>query len=196
MRFQPLLTGLLFLTLLCPLGVMASTSPSEDISKTVDQLLVVLRNNTLDKAQRRQQLSNLIRDRFEFETMSQSTLGKHWKNATPQQQQRFMDLFSDLLEETYIGRIEAYTDETVIYGDEKIRSGKALVSTSISTKTVVIPIDYKLVETNKGWYVYDVVIEGVSLVRNFRSSYGTILDREGFDSLFAQMETKLTELRQ
>lgn len=196
MKLRYLLAILLLSTLLWPIGVSASTTPLQDISTTVDELLVVLRNNDLGKTERRVQLSNLIRARFEFETMSRSTLGKHWNKATPEQQEKFMALFSDLLEATYIGRIEAYTDETVIYGDEKIRSGKALVETQIQTKSVAIPIDYKLVETDKGWFVYDVVIEGVSLVRNFRSSYGTIVDRDGFDDLFAQMETKISELRQ
>jgi len=184
----------LMFVLAWPLPAGANT-PSADITGTVDQIMVVLRNHDLPKDQRREQLSSLIRNRFEFTVMSRSTLGKHWKKASAAQQQQFKALFSDLLEATYIGRIESYTDEKVIYGDEKIRGKKALVKTRIKTKTVEIPIDYKLVNKPEGWFVYDVVIEGVSLVRNFRSSYGTIVDREGFDVLFSKMQTKIAELQ-
>ncbi len=177
-----------------PLQASANT-PSADITGTVDQIMEVLRNHELPKDLRREQLSSLIRNRFEFTVMSRSTLGKHWKKASADQQRQFQTLFSDLLEATYIGRIESYTDEKVVYGDEKIRGKKALVKTRIKTKTVEIPIDYKLVNKPEGWFVYDVVIEGVSLVRNFRSSYGTIVDREGFDVLFSKMQTKIAELQ-
>jgi len=188
------ITLLLAFLLVCPLLASANT-PSEDISSTVDNILVVLRTPDLPNDQRRDKLSALIRQRFEFTVMSRSTLGKNWKKASDEQQREFMELFADLLEATYIGRIEAYTDEKVLYGEEKIRGKKALVKTRIKTETVEIPIDYKLVQRTDGWYVYDVVIEGVSLVRNFRSSYGHIVDREGFDGLFSKMQQKITELR-
>lgn len=194
MTFQRFCLFLLVILLACPLQASANT-PSQDISATVNNILVVLRNHDLTDEQRRKQLSDLIRDRFEFKVMSRSTLGRHWKKASSEQQQQFMTLFSDLLEATYIGRIEGYTDEEVVYGEEKIRKKKALVETRIKTKTVEIPIDYKLVQKDKGWFVYDVVIEGVSLVRNFRSSYGSIVEREGFEGLFGQMQTKIKELR-
>jgi len=184
----------LLISLAWPLTASANT-PKHDISGTVDNILVVLRNHELSAEQRREQLSNLIRQRFEFTVMSRSTLGKNWRKASTEQRQEFMKLFSDLLEATYIGRIESYTNEQVLYGEEKIRGKKALVKTLIKTKTVEIPIDYKLVRKENSWFVYDVVIEGVSLVRNFRSSYNSIIDREGFNGLFGKMRTKIAELR-
>ncbi|PNU20789.1 toluene tolerance protein [Geothermobacter hydrogeniphilus] len=187
------LLALLF-SLVWPVTAGAST-PKQDISGTVDNILVVLRNHELSAEQRREQLSNLIRQRFEFTVMSRSTLGKNWRKASTEQRQEFMKLFSDLLEATYLGRIESYTNEQVLYGEEKVRGKKALVKTLIKTKTVEIPIDYKLVRKENSWFVYDVVIEGVSLVRNFRSSYNSIVAREGFDGLFGKMRTKIAELR-
>ncbi|TYO98719.1 phospholipid transport system substrate-binding protein [Geothermobacter ehrlichii] len=188
-----ILTAVIALLLSAPTAM--ATTPKEDISATVNRILDVLRDKNLDRPQRRQTLTELIKGRFDFETMSRSTLGKNWRKATPEQRQRFMELFSALLEATYLGRIEAYTDETVAYGDEKIRGKKALVKTSIRSGNTDIPIHYKLVRKTDGWYVYDVVIEGVSLVRNFRGSYGHIIEREGFEKLFAKMEAKIAELK-
>jgi len=185
---------LLMMSLLLPLS--ASASALDDVKTTVEQVLVVLRNKELPVQQRRDQLSKLIRARFDFEIMSQSTLGRQWKKASPEEQANFIRLYSDLLEATYLGRIEAYTDEKVAFGEEKVRGDKALVETRIVTKSVEVPIDYKLVQRPEGWMVYDVVIEGVSLIRNFRSSYGEIVDREGFSGLFDKMEQKVAELRQ
>ncbi len=180
--------------LLCTPAAMANT-PKGDIAATVERILDVLRDKDLDKTQRRQTLTRLIKARFDFETMSRSTLGKNWRKASPEQRRKFIELFSSLLEATYLGRIEAYTNETVSYDEEKIRGKKALVKTSVHTRNTDIPIHYKLVRKTDGWYVYDVVIEGVSLVRNFRSSYGHIIQREGFDKLFARMEAKIAELQ-
>lgn len=176
-------------------GPAMAESPTQALSATVDQILALLRDQTLDKESKRRTLAATIEAGFDFDTMARSTLGRHWRKATPEQQKRFQQLFTDLLESTYLGRIEAYTNETVSYGAEKIRGNKALVETSVHSGNNDIPIHYKLVQKDGGWYVYDVVIEGVSLVRNFRSSYGAILDRKGFDELFARMEGKINELK-
>ncbi len=184
---------LLSLSLLA--GPVWAASPTQDISATVDKILALLRDQTMDKETKRQTLTATIEARFDFDTMARSTLGRHWRKATPEQRQRFQELFAKLLESTYLGRIEAYTNETVSYGEEKMRGNKALVETSVHSGNTDIPIHYKLVHKDDGWYVYDVVIEGVSLVRNFRSSYGAILDRKGFDQLFARMEEKIAELK-
>jgi phospholipid transport system substrate-binding protein len=157
-------------------------------------VLEVLKDNASPLQHRRDRVRELVRGRFNFELMSQSTLGRQWNKATREEKDTFIELYSKLLEATYIGRIEEYTDERVTYDGEKVRGDKALVETKIVTKSVEIPIDYKLVQTASGWKVYDVVIEGVSLIRNFRSSYGTIVDNEGFPGLFARMQTKVQEL--
>ncbi|RMF44114.1 MAG: ABC transporter substrate-binding protein [Deltaproteobacteria bacterium] len=172
-----------------------AATPREEISATVDRILTLLRDKDMDRMERRRTLTDTIEARFDFDTMARSTLGKYWKKASSEQRQRFKELFSDLLESTYLGRIEAYTDETVSYGEEKVRGNKALVETSVHSGNTDIPIHYKLVQKQNGWYVYDVVIEGVSLVRNFRSSYGTIVKKEGFDQLFGRMEEKIAELK-
>jgi len=184
-------TGLLLLATL----VLAMPSPREQIQQTVDQVLEVLRNKAITGQPRRETLSRLIRARFDFTAMSQRTLGKYWKDASAQEQTRFVGLFSDLLETSYLGRIEAYSGETVSYRGERIEGDLAEVDTSVHSGNVDIPISYRLVHENGGWFVYDVIIEEVSLVKNYRSSYGEIVRKEGYAGLFTRMEAKIRELR-
>jgi len=175
--------------------VSAASTPKEDIRTTVDQVLTVLRDPQIKGEVRRQKISPLVRARFDFTIMSQYTLGKNWRSATPQEQHEFIRLFSDLLEETYIGRVDAYSNETVIYGDEKIDGERAEVKTHVHSGNVDIPIDYRLTRKDGEWFVYDVLIEDVSLVKNYRSSYGEIIRKEGFAKLLERMAEKIKELR-
>jgi phospholipid transport system substrate-binding protein len=186
-----LLSGLVLLDTLA----LAVPSPREQVKQTVDQVLEVLRNKAISGQSRRETLSRLIRARFNFTIMSQRTLGKSWKEADAQQQARFVALFSDLLEASYISRIEAYSDETVSYLGERVEGELAEIDTSIHSGNIDIPISYRLVLENGSWLVYDVIIEEVSLIRNYRNSYGEIVRREGYPGLFARMEEKLRELR-
>jgi phospholipid transport system substrate-binding protein len=173
--------------------------PTEQLKTDVDRIITTLNDKTIVKDQKKQQIIELIRQRFNFELMSQWILGLNWKKATPDQRERFIDLFTQLLENTYMGRIEAYTGtysgNNVKYVEEKIKKGRALVKTMIVTESNEIPVDYKLSKNSNEWRVYDVVIEEVSLVRNYRSTYGEIVDKEGFDGLFGRMEKKIEELK-
>ena len=183
--------GLLLLETL----VLAMPSPREQVQQTVDQVLEVLRNKAITGQPRRETLSRIIKARFDFTAMSQRTLGKYWKEGTPQEQARFVTLFSDLLEASYVGRIDAYSDETVNYLDERIEGDLAEVNTSVRSGNANIPINYRMVSKNGEWFVYDVIIEEVSLIKNYRSSYGEIVRKEGYAGLFTRMEAKIRELQ-
>jgi phospholipid transport system substrate-binding protein len=176
-------------------AAFAAPSPMEQVKTTVDQVINVLRDTSLAGEARRQILSKVIRARFNFNIMAQRTLGKYWKSATTDEQERFVSLFSDLLEASYIGRIESYSDEVINYMGERLVGDRAEVTTSVRSGGSDIPIDYRLVLIGEEWYVYDVIIEDVSLVKNYRSSYGEIVRNEGFAGLFTRMETKIQELR-
>ncbi len=155
-----------------------------------------MKDKEMDREKRRQMLSSLIRKRFEFRIMSQQVLATNWKKANPDERDRFVNLFSDLLENTYMERIEAYTDEKVEYVNEKVRDDRAIVETIIVTKTADIPIRYKMVIKGDEWLVYDVVIEEVSLIRNYRSSYREIVMKDGIEGLLARMEEKVKEMKE
>lgn len=184
------LTGLL-------LSVAAAeprSGPGAQVQQTVDAVLGILRNRELAPEVRRQEIVRLVQGRFDFNTMARGALAANWKRATAQEQERFTELFGRLLESTYLGRIEAYTDERVEYRGERVEGDRAEVRTVI-VSNVEIPVEYRLRQEGGRWLVYDVVVEGVSLVRNYRSTYGEIVKREGIGGLLAQMEAKSRELR-
>nr|WP_320114187.1 ABC transporter substrate-binding protein [uncultured Desulfuromonas sp.] len=173
-----------------------AVSPRVEVQTTVDAILNQLRTLPADSPQRRETISNLIREQFDFELMSQGALGVSWKSANAEQRQTFIQLFTGLLEETYLGRIQSYTNEKITYGEEEVRQNRAVVDTMIHTASVEIPISYKLILQNNDWQVYDVVIEKASLIRNYRSSYASILRRKGMDGLLEEMKQKLDSLHQ
>ncbi len=186
---------LLFALLTFPIKAAVSLGPTEQVKSTVDAVLETLKNHALSKQQRRDQLGKLIKSQFDFRTMSQGVLATHWKKVSIEEKERFIDLFSKLLEWTYIGRIEAYTDEKVEYTNEKIKGKRASVATLIITANAEIPIIYKLVKRGDKWLIYNVVIENLNLVRNYRDSYRSIVKKEGISGLLTKMEQKVEELQ-
>ena len=173
----------------------ADASPTDAVRGSVDSILTLLQNKELDQATRRKEMRKVINGRFDFRAMSQRTLATNWKKASKEQQQEFVQLFAQLIENTYIGRVEAYTDEKVDYPGEKVKGKKAVVETLILTASADIPINYKVYQKKNGeWWVYDVIIEGISLISNYRSSYQEIVKKEGIDGLIAKMKTKIKEL--
>lgn len=189
-----LISTMLCVLLLLPASAAMAGAPIDTVTKTVDGILAFLKDGSLSKHQRRDKMRTLINDGFDFRAMSQRTLATNWKKATHEQQDRFVKLFAQLIQNSYVGKIEAYTDETVKYAKESVKDTRAVVDTFIVTKTVQIPINYKMVLRGSKWKVYDVVIEEVSLVSSYRSSYRSIIKKEGFDGLFVKMEAKIKQL--
>jgi len=195
MNIRPCIPLLVLLLVLVSAAPAFAATPTEQLRATVDQVIEILRDKSLSGGPRRQKLSTLIRPRFNFPLMAQWVLGTNWRKATPAEKERFLVLFTDTLEETYVGKIENYTDEKVRYLKEKVEGEKAEVATVIVGKSVEIPIDYRLAQKGGEWLVYDVSVEGVSLVRNFRSTYDEIVRKDGLPGLLRQMEEKLREMR-
>jgi phospholipid transport system substrate-binding protein len=178
-----------------PVHGSAETSPTQTVHESVDKILALLRDNALEKEDRRTKIRENVKARFDFEAMSQRTLATNWKKATEKEREQFIDLFSQLIENTYIGKIELYTNEKVEYPGEKVKGNKAIVETLIIAASADIPVDYKLYKKDDDWLVYDVIIEGVSLISNYRSSYQEIVMKEGFGGLLAKMQEKVNELQ-
>ena len=186
-----LMTGL---TLTFTVMSHAGNTPTDDVRSSVDSILEILKNEQLDKEGKRTQMSALINKRFDFRAMSQRTLATNWKKTTDEEKQQFVALFSQLIENSYIGKIESYTNEKVDYPGEKVKGRKAIVETLIITSSGDVPVDYKVYQKGDQWLVYDVIIEGVSLISNYRSSYKEIVKKEGFDGLLTKMQEKIDEL--
>lgn len=176
-------------------ALSADTGPMAQIEQTVEQVIDTLKDDTIKGEQQRQRLTELIKARFDFQAMSQWVLGPYWKKADADERETFMELFSELLEANYLGRIESYTDEEVRFVSEKIDGRRAEVETLIITGSAEIPISYKLVDRQGQWLVYDVIVEKVSLVRNYRGTYTEIARKEGMEGLFEQMRNKIGELK-
>lgn len=184
------------LSLLLTSNAFAAIGPMEQAKLTIDKVIEIIKSPDIDPNAKREQLSEAIRDRFNFKAMSQRVLARNWRKASPEEKDRFVHLFSELLERNYIGHIEGYTNEKVNYVKERIKKNKAAIDTVIATKSADIPVSYRMLQKKDGWKVYDVIIEEVSFVNNYRSTYGQILKKEGFTGLLAKMEQKLETLRQ
>jgi phospholipid transport system substrate-binding protein len=176
-------------------GHAAARTPSEIIQETVNSVLSTLQNSTLNDDSKRRQVKGIISDHFDYRAMSSRVLATNWKQTDQAQRRRFTSLFKELLTNTYWRKISGYDDETVEVVGEKIRNGKlATVNTLIRTGTVDIPVDYKLYRRDDGtWRAYDVVIEQVSLVRNYRGSFQTIVHDVGIEGLLTQLATKVAQ---
>ena len=170
---------------------VAAVTPTEQIREVVDAVMQVLKQPGLDQAQRRQGIRDLIAPHFDFEVMSRSILAKNWKKADAAQREQFVALFRQLMENTYITAMEAYTSETVRYGKETLRKKKALVETFIVRPNLEIPVVYRLRQRGGKWYAYDIVIEGVSIVRNYRTSFAGVVKKQGMEGLLASLEAKV-----
>jgi len=194
--FCLLLSSFLFLSILS-INVYAG-DPTNLMKQTIDKVIDILKNKELKKTEktneRRVAIRKVVGERFDFEEMAKRSLALHWKKRTPEERKEFVPLFSDLLERSYIKKIEGYTDEKFLYTDEKIDVDYAVVNTRIITKrNVEIPIEYRLLNKNGKWEVYDVVIEGVSLVNNYRNQFNTIIRRNSYEELVKRMKNKQEE---
>jgi len=172
----------------------AADNATESVRMSVDAIIGILKDAGLDKPAKRDKIRVVIAERFDFRAMSQRTLATNWKKASKEEQQQFIELFAELIQNTYIGRVEAYTNEEVKYPGEKVTDDRAVVDTLIVTSSKEIPVTYRLYLKGDQWMVYDVNIEGVSLISNYRNSYQEIVKREGFTGLLAKMEEKVKEL--
>jgi phospholipid transport system substrate-binding protein len=191
-RFSiPILFGLMMT--LASMAIAAGNA-TESVRTSVDAIIGILKDAGLDKPAKRDKIRVVIAERFDFRAMSQRTLATNWKKASKEEQQQFTELFAELIQDTYISRVEAYTNEEVKYPGEKVTDDRAVVDTLIVTSSKEIPVTYRLYLKGDRWLVYDVNIEGVSLISNYRNSYQEIVKREGFTGLLAKMEEKVKEL--
>jgi phospholipid transport system substrate-binding protein len=170
--------------------------PLDKVRQTVDNVLTIVNNKALQPQERRRQIRQTVLQRFGFEEMAQRSMGQHWRTLTPQQRQEFVELFTDLLERSYISRIENYKagPQGIRYPKEDITGDHAIVHTEImNNRDLAATVDYHLLHKDGDWKVYDIVIEGVSLVNNYRIQFNTIILKDSYAGLVKQMRTKLAQ---
>lgn len=186
---------LLILGLIFPLGVYSGV-PLEMVKGQINRVFEVLRNPTLKgeagKRAKKEKIRSISEEIFDFTELSRRSLGQNWNKFSPDQQKEFTKLYKSLLEEAYADKITSYTDERVIFKREITLSEKTVeVETTIVTKTSEVPINYRVIEKEGQWKVYDVVIEGVSLVSNYRTQFREILANKTPEDLLETLRKKV-----
>lgn len=174
----------------------AESHITEDLKGTIDQVLVIVSDKELKKNPplRREKLRQVIGLRFNYKQMVMRSLAKNYKNRSDQEREEFTILFKKLLENSYASKIENFRDETINYTGEQVKGKYAMVKTQIVRKDGVVAVDYKLLKENGQWLVYDFVIEGVSLIRNYRSQFTKIIKTESYAALASKLRKKIKDL--
>jgi phospholipid transport system substrate-binding protein len=178
----------------------AYASVTEEVKKTVDDVIRIVADKELRKPhneqKRRAALKRSISNIFDYQEMAKRSLGKHWAQRTPTERKQFVDLFATLLENSYGSKIESYNNEKVVYIKETVDGEYAEVKSKVVTaKHDEYTLDYKLLQQNNKWVVYDVVIEGVSLVSNYRTQFNKIISANGYNELVKKLQTKSNEVK-
>jgi phospholipid transport system substrate-binding protein len=169
--------------------------PTDQIKGTVDKAVLVLKDPRLKpparSKERRDQLRQILFARFDFTEMAKRALGANWRRRTPQEQEEFVRLFTEILERAYAEIIESYTDEKIVYLTERIDGGFADVGSKVVTgKGEEYSIYYKAHLVSNEWKVYDVVAENISLVNNYRSQFNRVIAKSSYEELLRRLRDK------
>jgi phospholipid transport system substrate-binding protein len=172
--------------------------PREELEGSISRVLEVLRDPALKgeehRATRRKKLREIIYARFDLAEMGKRSLARQWRKRSPEEKKEFVDVFSELLEGSYVSKIEAWTNEKIVYLTERKEEKYAEVKSRIVSESGRdIAIDYRLHKTPEGWRVYDVIIEGVSLVANYRRQFKRLIRKSSYKDLLARMKAKQGE---
>jgi phospholipid transport system substrate-binding protein len=188
-----------FLFLILGIAVPAwAGEPMDQIKQTTDTILSIVSDPALkvpSKAEeRRRRIRNAVDQRFDWEEMARRSLARHWAQRTDEEKKEFIRLFGDLLERTYMDKIEGYSGEKVQYEGDTLEGDYAVVRVKIVTrKNVDIPVEYRLQKKENNWLVYDVSIEGVSLVNNYRTQFNSIIVGSSYADLVKRLKAKVAE---
>jgi phospholipid transport system substrate-binding protein len=201
---RPVMRGLIAL---CATGTLvaggltlaAADNAQESVKKSINEVIRVLDDPELKKParaeERRKKLEHVIGSRFSYDEMSKRALGKQWAKLNDAQRKEFVELFQRLLSNTYAGKIESYSGEPVQYLGERMQDGYAEVRTKVTSGKAEIPLDYRLLQLGGDWRVYDVVVDGVSLVANYRGQFDKIIRTSSYDSLVDKLRSKSDQIQ-
>jgi len=173
-------------------------APLEQLKAQIDRVLRIMEDPAMKKEsqmkERRAAVRKVADDIFDFQETAKRSLARHWQPRTPAEQMEFVRLFADLLERSYISRIELYGGEKIAYLGDALDGEQAVVRTRIVTKSgTEVPVDYRMLKRSDRWLVYDVVIEGVSLVANYRTQFNKIIQTSSYAELVRKMKVKQDE---
>lgn len=197
MSFFYFFKRILLLILILGLSVPGwAKEPMDQIKQTTDKILSIVTDSSLKNPSKAQEKRRLIRravdDLFDWEEMAHRSLARHWDQRTAEEKKEFVRLYSDLLERTYMEKVEGYSGEKITYEGETIDDGYAIVKVKISTKkNNDIRVEYRLRKEGNKWLVYDVLIEGISLVNNYRAQFNSIISQSSYEKLVKRLRDKV-----
>lgn len=177
----------------------AAGGATDAMKSTIDEVLRIIQDKELKQPgradERRQRLEQVVGDRFDYQEMSKRSLGTPWSTLSDKDKEEFVALFRTLLTNSYADKIESYSGEGVQYLNERTEKDYAEVRTKVLTGKVEIPLDYRLLNKGVEWRVYDVVVDGVSLVNNYRGQFSKILRTSTFADLVDQLRKKSDKIK-
>jgi phospholipid transport system substrate-binding protein len=187
----------IFILLFFNLQVKAGEA-TDRIKAATDKLIEIVTNHELDAPEMAEKRAKMIRETvdtvFDWSAFSQRALGKHWSTLSQAQKKEFIFYFSQLLERTYMDKTRHYSGEKMIYLDEKIDGKYGVVGAKVTLNSRKdAAIEYRVIKPADKWFIYDVYVEGISLVSNYRNQFSTILSKSGYDELLKRLKIKLDE---
>jgi phospholipid transport system substrate-binding protein len=193
-----------WIVLVCAAALAASPegseSPTEAVRGTVNQVIHILDDPALkDPAKlmpRRRMLEEVVATRFDYAEMSKRALAAYWVPLTAAERTEFVEVFKKFLSDRYAEKIEGYSGEQIVYLSERIEGSYAEVRTELRSEKTTIPLDYRLLLKEGRWHAYDIVADGISLVKNYRSQFQKIIRESSYQELVKKLrERTLTEER-
>ena len=181
----------------CLCSTALAGEPQDRLKGGIDKVIAILSDNSLKgpakRVERQRKLRAVSDGFFDWRELSKRAVAEHWNKYTPKQQDEFIVSFSELLQKTYIRKLEKYNNEKVSYLKEQIEDNQAFINTQVMMKDKTIPINYIMIKRDQ-WMVYDVVVEGVSLVKNYRTQFAKILSKETPEELIQRIKDKIKAL--
>ena len=172
--------------------------PTDQLRTEIDRVIKVLEDPELKKENRARERQGEVREIasgiFDFEETAKRSLARHWASRMPAERDEFLQLFADLLERSYIPKIELYGGQKIAHVRETIDGDQATVKMTITTKQgTEVPVDYRMLRRRERWLVYDIIIEGVSLIANYRVQFNKIITASSYQELVKMMRDKEKE---
>ena len=170
-------------------------APREQVQSAIEKVTAILNDPNLKsaakKSERIERLRQVIFPKFDFAEMAKRSLGSNWQRRTPEEQQEFVKLFRELIENSYVENIDSYNGEKVNIVGEKQEKDFAQVNTKIvNNKGEEFAVDYRLLQSSGDWKIYDVVIENISIVNNYRSQFNRVIAKSSFEDLLQKLRDK------
>jgi phospholipid transport system substrate-binding protein len=190
MRNAALLVTMLT-AVLAPFGLAWAGTPTDTVREYTDAVVKTLEDPSMKSADRRAAVRKLASEAFDVQETARRALGPHWQQRTPAEREEFVQLFADLLERTYIAKIDLYGGERLKFTDEKVDGDNAVVRGKVTTKQGTdVPVEARMNKKNDRWLIYDVAIENISLISNYRAQFDRIIRTSSYGDLVKRLRNR------